>query len=340
MAGLESLICPMRCGGVAKCSIFPFLPAAGFARGWKWEKAGRMTVAIAARLGREDPDLLLRAALRAASLRFQETLRPDPLFVDPYASCLLSPVNGHQDMEEQPPVLTTTLSPYHYRLATKFLDDKLLSLVSSMDELRQIVLLTDGMDTRPYRLSWPQPSIVYDVSPGRVFKVASQRLKGTGAKISRNCMLVHVPLESSDLQAILCEKGFKGDKPSLWVLQGLPLLTSIGLKDILFAISNLAMKGSILIGELPLCLLGTEVGNMATVQKYMEKLFMSHGFRSDVFDYGEVAKNMLLDPPSGAYENVLFLAEQLQLSDAQMESWWMHFERIEEEGDEEGFEEL
>nr|XP_010914468.1 uncharacterized protein LOC105039855 isoform X4 [Elaeis guineensis]XP_010914469.1 uncharacterized protein LOC105039855 isoform X4 [Elaeis guineensis] len=243
-------------------------------------------------------------------------------------------------MEEQPPVLTTTLSPYHYRLATKFLDDKLLSLVSSMDELRQIVLLTDGMDTRPYRLSWPQPSIVYDVSPGRVFKVASQRLKGTGAKISRNCMLVHVPLESSDLQAILCEKGFKGDKPSLWVLQGLPLLTSIGLKDILFAISNLAMKGSILIGELPLCLLGTEVGNMATVQKYMEKLFMSHGFRSDVFDYGEVAKNMLLDPPSGAYENVLFLAEQLQLSDAQMESWWMHFERIEEEGDEEGFEEL
>ncbi|XP_010914466.1 O-methyltransferase 1, chloroplastic isoform X2 [Elaeis guineensis] len=297
MAGLESLICPMRCGGVAKCSIFPFLPAAGFARGWKWEKAGRMTVAIAARLGREDPDLLLRAALRAASLRFQETLRPDPLFVDPYASCLLSPVNGHQDMEEQPPVLTTTLSPYHYRLATKFLDDKLLSLVSSMDELRQIVLLTDGMDTRPYRLSWPQPSIVYDVSPGRVFKVASQRLKGTGAKISRNCMLVHVPLESSDLQAILCEKGFKGDKPSLWVLQ-------------------------------------------ATVQKYMEKLFMSHGFRSDVFDYGEVAKNMLLDPPSGAYENVLFLAEQLQLSDAQMESWWMHFERIEEEGDEEGFEEL
>nr|XP_010914465.1 uncharacterized protein LOC105039855 isoform X2 [Elaeis guineensis] len=302
MAGLESLICPMRCGGVAKCSIFPFLPAAGFARGWKWEKAGRMTVAIAARLGREDPDLLLRAALRAASLRFQETLRPDPLFVDPYASCLLSPVNGHQDMEEQPPVLTTTLSPYHYRLATKFLDDKLLSLVSSMDELRQIVLLTDGMDTRPYRLSWPQPSIVYDVSPGRVFKVASQRLKGS--------------------------------------LQGLPLLTSIGLKDILFAISNLAMKGSILIGELPLCLLGTEVGNMATVQKYMEKLFMSHGFRSDVFDYGEVAKNMLLDPPSGAYENVLFLAEQLQLSDAQMESWWMHFERIEEEGDEEGFEEL
>ncbi|KAG1326240.1 hypothetical protein COCNU_01G001740 [Cocos nucifera] len=182
----------MRCGAVAKCSIFPFLPAVGFARGWKWEKAGRMTVAIAARLGREDPDLLLRAALKGASLRFQETLRPDPLFVDPYASCLLSPNNGHQDMGEQPPVLTTTLSPYHYRLATKFLDDKLLSLVSSMDELRQ-----------------------------------------------------------------------------------------------------------------------------ATVQKCVEKLFMSHGFRSDVFDYGEVAKNMLLDPPSGAYENVLFIAEQLRLSDAQ-----------------------
>ncbi|XP_026665274.2 putative S-adenosyl-L-methionine-dependent methyltransferase Mjls_1071 isoform X4 [Phoenix dactylifera] len=246
------------------------------------------------------------------------------------------------------------------RLATKFLDDKLLSLASSMDKVRQIVLLTDGMDTRPYRLSWPQPSIIYDVSPESVFKVASQRLKGAGAKISRNCMLVHVPLESSDLQAILCEKGFKGDKPSLWVLQGLPLLTSTGLNDILFAISNLAMKGSFLIGELPLCFLGTEIGDMPAAQKYMEKLFISHGFRADAFDYGEIAKNMLLEPPSGAYKNVLFIAEQLRLSDSQrecwqvcgmiqqldnkdaqkMESWWMHFERMEEEGDEEGFEEL
>ncbi|XP_008807308.2 putative S-adenosyl-L-methionine-dependent methyltransferase MMAR_1595 isoform X2 [Phoenix dactylifera] len=341
MARLENLIRPpMRCGAVAKRSIFPSLPAAGFARGRKWGKAGRMTLAIAARLGREDPDLLLRAALRAASLRFQETLRPDPLFVDPYACCLLSPISGHWDMEEQPPVLTTTLSPCHYRLATKFLDDKLLSLASSMDKVRQIVLLTDGMDTRPYRLSWPQPSIIYDVSPESVFKVASQRLKGAGAKISRNCMLVHVPLESSDLQAILCEKGFKGDKPSLWVLQGLPLLTSTGLNDILFAISNLAMKGSFLIGELPLCFLGTEIGDMPAAQKYMEKLFISHGFRADAFDYGEIAKNMLLEPPSGAYKNVLFIAEQLRLSDSQMESWWMHFERMEEEGDEEGFEEL
>lgn len=45
---------------------------------------------------------------------------------------------------------------------------------------------------------------------------------------------------------------------------------------------------------------------------------MSHGFRADVFDHGEVAKNIHLDSPSGAYENALFIAEQLRLSDYQV----------------------
>lgn len=42
---------------------------------------------------------------------------------------------------------------------------------------------------------------------------------GTGAKIGRNCNLVHVPLESIDLQAALYKKGFSGNKPSLWAIQ-------------------------------------------------------------------------------------------------------------------------
>jgi hypothetical protein len=34
------------------------------------------------------------------------------------------------------------------------------------------------MDTRPYRLTWPGLSIVYDVSPGRIFNTAIQQLRG------------------------------------------------------------------------------------------------------------------------------------------------------------------
>lgn len=42
----------------------------------------------------------------------------------------------------------------------------------------QVVLLTDGMDTRPYRLSWPTSTMIFDISPDRVFNTAAQKLEG------------------------------------------------------------------------------------------------------------------------------------------------------------------
>lgn len=42
----------------------------------------------------------------------------------------------------------------------------------------QVVLLTDGMDTRPYRLNWPKSTVVFDISPDNVFKRAAQKLEG------------------------------------------------------------------------------------------------------------------------------------------------------------------
>jgi hypothetical protein len=42
---------------------------------------------------------------------------------------------------------------------------------------------------------------------------------GSGAKVSRNCVLLHTPLESPDLQEGLSKNGFNGNRLSLWVLQ-------------------------------------------------------------------------------------------------------------------------
>lgn len=42
----------------------------------------------------------------------------------------------------------------------------------------QVVLLTDGMDTRPYRLSWPPSTVIFDLSPERVFRSAAEKLAG------------------------------------------------------------------------------------------------------------------------------------------------------------------
>eukprot|EP00268_Persea_americana_P055314 TRINITY_DN6420_c1_g1_i6.p1 TRINITY_DN6420_c1_g1~~TRINITY_DN6420_c1_g1_i6.p1 ORF type:complete len:197 (+),score=50.65 TRINITY_DN6420_c1_g1_i6:464-1054(+) len=196
------------------------------------------------------------------------------------------------------------------------------------------------MDTRPYRLNWPQSTIIFDISPGRIFKIASERLGGIGAKISRTCMLLHVPLESSDIHRILHRKGFSGIRSSIWVFQGLPVKTLSIFKEIFFAISALAAKGSIFVGELPTGITEMEFGTKMEMQEWLDKLFMSNGFRVNMIDYEEVAKNMSLDPPLGDYGKMLFMAQQLQLSDDEMENWRREFQRIEEGGDEEGFDEL
>ncbi|KAJ6851197.1 uncharacterized protein M6B38_261000 [Iris pallida] len=285
------------------------------------------------------PDPPFRAAIAAASIRYQESLRPDPLFIDPFAGCFVSSVTSQKDEKEQ--CLAADLSyPCHYRLATKFIDDKITSTLSSSNELRQIVLLTDGMDTRPYRLRWPLASVIYDISPERVFKEASQQLEGAGAKISKSCMLIHIPQESSDLQTDLCKKGFNGSRPSLWILQGLPLVTLESLKHILSIFASLAMKGCIFVGELQDLLLDVEFGNMSRKKDLMESIFRRHGLQVDMVGYDEVARTLHLDPLSKDNGSILFIARQLRYSDAQMETWRAHFERLEDEADEEGFDEL
>ncbi|KAJ3669282.1 hypothetical protein LUZ60_011232 [Juncus effusus] len=306
---------------------------------------------VAARFRPEESDPVLRSALSAAWVRHHESLRPEPLFIDPYASGLLSPSYDENEFVDS----TNFFSSNHYRLATKFIDEKLHHYLSNSDEFRQIILLSDGMDTRPYRLSWPRLSIIYEISPERIFKLANQRLKGIGAKTSRNCLLFQFPIESRNLLDVLCKNGFNGNRPSLWVLQGLPLENLTSLEELLNLISSLAIKGSIFFGEITIPSDWTKHDKKG---EFIERRFLIHGFRVSLVDYSDVAGNpgfedpgnedLVLgvgnpgngDPVLGSENSVLFLAEQLRMSDAQMEMWRGHYERMEEEADEDGFEEL
>lgn len=277
-----------------------------------------------------DNDLLLLAATASASLRHQETLRPEPLFLDPYAGCFV-PHNTPKDVIQD-------LHPYC--LATKFIDDKLLHTVSLIDGLKQLILLTDGMDTRPYRLQLPSSILIFDISPESVFRIAAEKLKGVGAKMPKGCIFYHIPLESSDIEQAMQFKGYNGSRPSIWALQGFPVMTLANFEEVLSMISSLAMKGSLFVGELPACVAETDIEIKSNTRQWVDKLFMSKGFRVEIINYKGFAERSGKDFVSGHYNNILFVAEQLLHSDDQMESWRREFQRIENEGDEEGFEEL
>ncbi|KAF1002669.1 O-methyltransferase 1, chloroplastic [Apium graveolens] len=276
----------------------------------------------------EEDDALFRFAITRASLRFKETISPEPLFIDTYSACFGPTAE-----------LDTEQHHNHYCLATKFIDDRLLTEVKNIDGVKQVVLLTDGMDTRPYRLNWPKSTVVFDISPDNVFKRAAQKLEDVGAKISKNCLLIHVPEQSSNMEQ-LCSKGFTGNTPSLWVYQGFPVINLEHFKQTLSLVSSLAMKGCLFLGEMPVWLAETEIGMKCTRNEWLDKLFMTYGFKVNIIAHDEVARTYSKNLVPGEYNSLLFVAEHLRFSDDQMETWRGVYQRLEEEADEEGFEEL
>lgn len=114
------------------------------------------------------------------------------LFADPYADALASQVEHRGN---NAPDHTA-----HDILATKFLDDMALQAVGlvNMDlgqEYRQVVLLGDGMDTRPYRLPWPAGTVLYIVAPPEVHDRAEAVLEQQGARVLRGCLVKRVRVD-------------------------------------------------------------------------------------------------------------------------------------------------
>jgi hypothetical protein len=62
----------------------------------------------------------------------------DPLFIDPYAAVLLSHDVAHHHMDYL--VSHAVVCYDHYRLTTRYIDDKLQNLVSNSEDIRQVNL--------------------------------------------------------------------------------------------------------------------------------------------------------------------------------------------------------
>jgi len=94
-------------------------------------------------------------------------------------------------------------------------------------------------------------------------------LAAVGAKVPTSCSFRHIPVllaEDGDWKddgwaGKLVMSGYRGDRPSVWAMQGLQTLTADGLQVVLGHASSMVMKDSLFIGELPLSALGdiTEV---------------------------------------------------------------------------------
>lgn len=176
-----------------------------------------------------------RTAVGVAALRALESARPDRLFNDPYARAFLP-----ETMPQNP--AGVSVFRLYVVVRTKFYDDYLTAAVAS--GCRQVVLLAAGLDTRAFRLTWPQDVRLYELDLPALLSYKEKILGEQGAKPAVARTLVAVDLRE-DWAARLRAAGFDPTAPTAWLIEG--LLVYLEPQDaigVLASVTDLSASGS------------------------------------------------------------------------------------------------
>ncbi|MET9496318.1 SAM-dependent methyltransferase [Streptomyces sp. NPDC006552] len=165
-----------------------------------------------------------RTALLTAALRAAETRRADRLYEDPYAARLagdagpglLAEVRDATFPPDRPRTLPST--PDYNAIRTRFFDDFLRTAAADPD-LTQVVLAPAGMDSRAYRMPWPEHIRYFEIDRPAVLEFKAERLAGVAPRVAHRT--VAVDLTADDWESHLVDAGYDPELPAIWLLEGL-----------------------------------------------------------------------------------------------------------------------
>jgi methyltransferase (TIGR00027 family) len=200
-------------------------------------------------------------ATMVAATRALASAKPNPIINDPFAAPLVRAVglnffvrlvNGDivasqthdQAVQAERDLQLETDS---IAVRTRFFDDFFLN--ASRDGVRQAVILAAGLDARPYRLSWPSGSVVYEVDQPKVIEFKSAVMSALSAAPAADRRTVSIDLRE-DWPAALRRSGFDDTQPTAWSAEGLLMYLPPDAQDRLFDnITALSAPGSRLATE-------------------------------------------------------------------------------------------
>ena len=191
-------------------------------------------------------------ALLVAGWRALHAMSPQPLVRDEYAKVFIA--------ASQDPYLASVLAdpgtsedetafPRLYGVQTRFFDDFFISAGDA--GIRQAVIVAAGLDSRAYRLEWPNGTTVFEVDLPKVLEFKARVLGERGATPKARRTEVGADLRT-DWSWRLEAAGFDTETPSAWSVEGvLPYLTDEAQNALFTRISGLSAPGSrIAIGAL------------------------------------------------------------------------------------------
>ena len=157
-------------------------------------------------------------SLLTAAARALETERLGRLLSDPLARALAG-TEGFDLLERGAMGPVTPNGSPLYVVRHRFLDDLLLDVTRASD-IRQIVLLAAGLDTRAFRLDWPRGTRLLEVDQPSVFAYKEAILDEHGAVPTCDRAVVATDLRE-DWPSALRAHGLDPDRATAWVAEGL-----------------------------------------------------------------------------------------------------------------------
>ncbi|MGE2713174.1 class I SAM-dependent methyltransferase [Mycolicibacterium litorale] len=192
-------------------------------------------------------------ALFVAASRALEARKPEPLAVDPYAEVFCRAVGGEwaglfdgADADPKPDHILHSDFGAHFvdfqGARTRYFDAYFAA--ASAAGVRQVVLLAAGLDSRAYRLPWPDGTVVYELDQPRVLEFKHRVLAEHGDEPTAQRREIAVDLRD-DWPAALTAGGFDPSAPSAWLAEGLLMyLPAVAQQELFTGIDALSAPGS------------------------------------------------------------------------------------------------
>jgi methyltransferase (TIGR00027 family) len=158
-----------------------------------------------------------RTARWTAAARARETARPDRLFADPLAGLLAGP-DGHELLRHFHTSRASDEGNPFLPIRTRWFDEFLATATAGTG--CQVVGLGAGLDTRAFRLDWPEWTVLFEVDQPALLAYKDTVL--SDARPPSRCDRRMVPIDlADDWPSALLAAGFDRDRPTVWFAEGL-----------------------------------------------------------------------------------------------------------------------
>ena len=199
-------------------------------------------------------------AVMVAAARAGETERDDALIRDPYAKILVAGAGTGvwefmlddefaaklANADAEAAAIFEHMGNYQ-AVRTHFFDEFFANAAAA--SIRQIVILASGLDSRAYRVQWPEGTVVYEIDQPKVLEYKSATLSQHG--VAPSALRREVPIDLRlDWPNALREAGFDASVPTAWLAEGLLMYLPADAQDRLFEqITALSAAGSRIAAE-------------------------------------------------------------------------------------------